>query len=129
MSCTRCTWPRCSDCWPRRPTRLTIARPLRPVQCLSWSSPSQPGPLPPPLPASLTFPGTPVLGRLSGHAFLAHVPAPRRPAAAASLLSRPRWCSHMTKTEKRDPEATYNKMSLEGLVGLGGEGGFDFKAW
>jgi predicted metalloendopeptidase len=37
--------------------------------------------------------------------------------------------SHMTKTEKRDPEATYNKMSLGALVELGGEGGFEFSAW
>jgi predicted metalloendopeptidase len=37
--------------------------------------------------------------------------------------------SHMTKTEKRDPEATYNKMTLDALIELAGEGSFDFKAW
>ena len=50
-------------------------------------------------------------------------------AAAVYELELSLATSHMTKTEKRDPEATYNKMSLSALVELGGEGGFDFSAW
>lgn len=36
---------------------------------------------------------------------------------------------HMTKTENRDPEATYNKMSLEDLTTKCGGGLFDFAAY
>lgn len=36
--------------------------------------------------------------------------------------------SHMTKTEKRDPEKVYNKMSLDAVTELSG-GTFDIKGW
>lgn len=36
--------------------------------------------------------------------------------------------SHMTKTEKRDPEKTYNKMTLDAVMELNG-GTFDIKEW
>ena len=49
-------------------------------------------------------------------------------AAAVYELELKLAGSHMTKTEKRDPEKTYNKMSLDAVMEMSG-GAFDIKAW
>ena len=37
--------------------------------------------------------------------------------------------AHMTKTENRDPEATYNKMDMDELTAAAGGGCFNFTAF
>jgi putative endopeptidase len=49
-------------------------------------------------------------------------------AAAVFELELKLAGSHMTKTEKRDPEKTYNRMSLDAVMELSG-GVFDLKSW